>query len=86
MQEWTSGNEFSTRIANLSGTGSGGVNNEYHFKTRGPDATVFNDDAADTLTGAAGWDWFLLDDEQDRVTDVTDKDFANAVDLVLSDL
>jgi Ca2+-binding RTX toxin-like protein len=85
MQEWTSGNAFSARVANLSGTNSGGANREYYLKPTSQDATVFDDEASDVLTGAAGRDWFLFDDEQDRATDLTDDDFANAVDLVLSD-
>jgi Ca2+-binding RTX toxin-like protein len=86
MQEWTSGNEYPDRIANLSGTGSGGVNGDYYLKTGGPDATVFDDDAYDLLTGAAGLDWFLFNDSEDKTTDLSDEEFADVLDSIFADV
>jgi hypothetical protein len=61
MAEWTSPNDYATRIANLLGTGSGPsfgnrLNGNYFLQA---DVTVFDDGAQDQLTGSAGQDWVL---------------------------
>jgi hypothetical protein len=66
MDEWTSGRDYATWIANLSGTGSGPRNNDNYFlKVSGPDATVFDDGAIDVLQGGSGMDWFFASLSQD---------------------
>jgi Ca2+-binding RTX toxin-like protein len=60
LAEWASGRDYATRIANLSGTGSGPRLNGNTFLTAsGPAATVFDDGNRDVLSGGAGLDWFL---------------------------
>ncbi len=68
MAEWTSGRSYDTRIANLSGSGSGPrANGNFFLKTSGPDATVFDDNDFDLLIGGLGMDWFFADLSQDIV-------------------
>jgi Ca2+-binding RTX toxin-like protein len=60
MAEWTSDHDYSTRVANLRGQGSGPRSNGNFFLiSSGPGATVFDDGAPDTLTGSSGMDWFF---------------------------
>lgn len=58
--EWTSGRSFADRVANLSGTGTSGVNGPVVLRTVVADPTVFDDDAVDRLTGGDGTDWFVF--------------------------
>jgi hypothetical protein len=68
MAEWTSGRDYATRIANLSGTGSGPNNNGAVFLIpSGLNATVFDDGAVDVLIGGAGMDWFFANLWQDNI-------------------
>jgi hypothetical protein len=68
MAEWTSGRSYATRIANLSGSGSGPrANGNFFLKVSGPDATVFDDNEFDLLIGGSGMDWFFADLSQDIV-------------------
>jgi Ca2+-binding RTX toxin-like protein len=69
--EWLSSSSYSTRIAHLSGTASGGLNGSYLLKASGAGTTVFDDGVKDTLTGALGQDWFLLN-RTGGVLDVSD--------------
>ena len=56
LSEWTSGRSLATRIANLrSGVGPTGLTR----LQQGPGGTVHEDNAADTLSGEAGSDWFF---------------------------
>jgi hypothetical protein len=49
-----------SRVANLSGTGSGPRNNGNDFLiASGPNATVFDDSSVDVLNGGSGTDWFF---------------------------
>jgi Ca2+-binding RTX toxin-like protein len=61
--EWTSGHEFATRIANLSGDSSnpgfGNRLNVGYFLI--PQQTLFADGAMDSLTGSSGSDWYIVD-------------------------
>lgn len=59
--EWTSGRPYATRVANISGTGSGPRANDRFFVATGADATVFSDGAGDTLLGEDAVDWFFAD-------------------------
>jgi hypothetical protein len=61
--EWTSGHDFATRIANLSGDSSnpgfGSRLNGSYFLI--PLQTLFADAVVDTLTGSSGSDWYIVD-------------------------
>ena len=56
LAEWTSNRSYTSRIANLRGTGSGTRLNGTTFLNA---STVLNDNAIDTLMGSTGQDWFL---------------------------
>ena len=55
-----------------------------------PDATVFDDNAMDVLTGSSGLDWFLFNADgengtkKDKVTDLSGADFASDLDWINS--
>jgi Ca2+-binding RTX toxin-like protein len=71
MHEWTSDHDLATRIANLSGTGSGAsfdqrLNGNYFLRTCGPDATVFDDYVRDVLYVRDCLDWWFAG-EHDKV-------------------
>jgi hypothetical protein len=75
MAEWTSNRDYTTRVANLEGAGSGPNfdrrrNGNYFLISSNPSATVIGDGAKDQLTGSAGLDWFLATAE-DKLTDPT---------------
>lgn len=77
--EWTSLRSYTTRIANVSGTGYGPrANGNFFF--RGGAAltrTVFDDVATDKLTGAAKCDFFIVSRDcpkPDVITDFTSHD------------
>jgi PKD domain/RTX calcium-binding nonapeptide repeat (4 copies) len=68
MAEWTSGRSYATRLANLSGTGSGPRNNGNIFLiASGPNATVFDNGVVDELFGGDGQDWFFASLAQDII-------------------
>jgi uncharacterized delta-60 repeat protein len=68
LAEWTSSRDFATRVANLSGTGSGPRLNGNLFLQQG--ITVLDDAAVDKLTGSAALDWFFFNSLEDIVTDL----------------
>jgi PKD repeat protein len=84
MAEWTSGRSFADRVAALqAGVGAGGA---YRLAADGAPAavTVFDDGAADVLTGAAGLDWFLFNADgaaEDKVTDLSTYESLYAEDV-----
>jgi hypothetical protein len=85
MAEWTSERSYAERTANLRGTTSGGLNGAYVLETEGAGATVFDDDAADVLTGSAGQDWFFANLDSgvlDRITDLSAAEFAADLDFI----
>ena len=64
MREWTSGHNLATRIANLSGNGTGTsfdqrLNGSYFLRTSGPNATVFDDYLRNVLYVRDTVDWWL---------------------------
>jgi hypothetical protein len=59
--EWRSGHSLADRVANLSGTGTTGLNGPAVLTANGPNATVFADHERDELCGGCGTDWFFLD-------------------------
>ncbi len=82
MAEWLSARDYPQRVANLR-DGSGSVerfNGEF-FLQKG--TTVFDDGARDLLTGSSGLDWLLFHDDEDKATDLSDEEFADALDFIL---
>ena len=79
LHEWTSAASFADRTAVLRGS---------LLVAEGSSATVFDDGAADVLTGSAGQDWFFaqLDGEngltRDKITDLTAAEFAADLDFI----
>ncbi len=60
LSEWASPRDYATRIANLSGTGTGPrLNGNVFLTADGPAATVLDDGAGDVLAGGPGLDWFF---------------------------
>ncbi len=55
LAEWTSGRDYLTRIANLTGAG-GGANGNYFLRAG---QTVFADAGGSSLVGGPGQDWFF---------------------------
>jgi hypothetical protein len=85
MAEWTSGRSYDERTANLRGAGSTGVNGSYVLQTDGAGATVFDDGAADVLTGSQGQDWFFANLNSgvlDCITDLSAAEFAADLDFI----
>jgi Ca2+-binding RTX toxin-like protein len=81
--EWNSARDYATRIANLRGTGSGQsfddrLNNGFFLKVSGPDRTMFDDGAADTISGSQNNDWFFLG-ALDVITDQTGNEEVDQV-------
>ncbi len=87
MAEWTSIRDYATRVANLEGTGtSPRLNGSVFLSREGTGATVSDDGAADVLTGSSGVDWFFASVDaggQDRITDLSDSEFAEDLDFIL---
>lgn len=92
MAEWTSQDrEFGVRVQNLNGTGTGAyyenrLNGDYWLKIDGAVPTVFDDGARDLLTGSSGIDWFIFNSEEDKATDLSDEEFADALDFILAEV
>src|SRR5262249_32689784 len=81
LAEWTSARAYPTRLANLSGSGSGPRGNGPVFlKVDGPQASVFDDGDQDELSGGLERDWFFASlsgrKKQDRLTDRHSGEFA----------
>lgn len=75
--EWSSPRSFASRVANLSGTGTGSsfanrLNGNYFLKFEGSSRTVFDDGAVDSLAGSSGLDWFVLNLDGANVDVATD--------------
>jgi Ca2+-binding RTX toxin-like protein len=83
MAEWTSDRDYEIRVANLTGDDSATADRQ-NGDTFLNAATVSDDDEKDVLTGSAGSDWFFMDAQQDRATDLKDEIFANDLDFILS--
>jgi len=67
MAEWASSRDYAARVVNLRG--GGGLNGAVVLDTEGDDRTVFDDEAADQLVGAAGRDWFFAQLDENGVLD-----------------
>jgi Bacterial Ig-like domain (group 3)/RTX calcium-binding nonapeptide repeat (4 copies)/MBG domain len=66
MAEWTSADSYATRVADLSGTGSGPsfaarLNGNTFLSASGAGATVFDNGESDLIVGGSGTDWFFAD-------------------------
>jgi hypothetical protein len=59
MAEWTSQSDYATRIAHLRGDLPGGMNGSIFLKSKGPDATVFGNQAADVLIVGPSLSWIF---------------------------
>jgi hypothetical protein len=77
-------------VANLSGTapaGSPSANGSVLLVASGAGRTVFDDNAVDTLTGNAGFDWFIFNSVGgpfvDQETDLGDDPFEGMFDIDL---
>ncbi len=81
LDEWKSGRDYETRVANISGTGSGPRNNGDIFLQAGE--TVFNDSAVDQLHGNAigeyNWYFYSVAVAQNGVTDDRDGEVLTVV-------
>ncbi|MBX3413332.1 MAG: trypsin-like serine protease [Pirellulales bacterium] len=76
--EWTSANDYATRIAHLTGAAAGGLNGEYILTTTPVEtATILNDGAIDTLIGGSELDWYWLDFGTEVVDDLEDDEIAS---------
>ncbi|MFO0938920.1 MAG: choice-of-anchor Q domain-containing protein [Gemmataceae bacterium] len=77
--EWTSNRDTGTRVANLRGTGTGPRSNGGNFlKASGPNATVFDDGAEDTLKDGGGRNWIIANltgGVKDKLTGLKRTDF-----------
>lgn len=89
MAEWKSASSFADRVAHLSNNdNTDGLNGLFELiGADGANQTVFDDGAADILTGSAGSDWFLYNFADggalDRVTDLSTFEalFASELDF-----
>jgi hypothetical protein len=86
LNEWNSDRDYATRVANLLGTGVGPRHNENYFLLAdGPNATLFDDDAVDLLTGSSGSDWFFANLDigiRDKITDLGFNELGSDVDFI----
>ncbi|QDU30673.1 Bifunctional hemolysin/adenylate cyclase precursor [Anatilimnocola aggregata] len=76
LNEWNSAGDYATRVANLNGTLTGGLNGTYRLTS----TTVKKDTSVDVLTGNAGLDWYfakLAAPYKDSLTDQTVGEIAN---------
>ena len=71
-----------TRIAHINGAVSGGQNGAFRLSVGS--GTVLDDGDDDKLTGSSGDDWFFLNVDDDRATDLQDEVFADDLDFILS--
>jgi hypothetical protein len=70
LAEWTSGHSYSARLSNIRGPGaSSRLNGSYYLKISGPDRTVFDGNAVDSMMGGEGRDWYFAKLGSDIITD-----------------
>ncbi len=89
LAEWTSARDYATRVANITGTGSGARLNGGNFLRVTGDlatTTVYDDGAADVMTGTSGQDWYFANlagtGVLDRITDLSAAEFANDLSFI----
>lgn len=79
MAEWTRNDlEYEQRVTHLQS--GGGSNGRFLLDN----TTLGADTSEDVLTGSAGPDWFVLDSDMDRATDLKDEVFSDDLDFILS--
>jgi Ca2+-binding RTX toxin-like protein len=86
MAEWSSNRDYSTRANNLrEGTGPVLTGTGVRLIATGPDRSVFDDDASDTLKGELGRDWFFarLNGPSKYKDSVGDKKSDELLDLLV---
>jgi Ca2+-binding RTX toxin-like protein len=87
MSEWNSSRSYTSRIANLRGTGTGTdfanrLNGNFFLTTDGPSATVLDDGAVDVISGSGGFDWYLINSDGNNIDTITDLTAGERVDDV----
>jgi protocatechuate 3,4-dioxygenase beta subunit len=80
--EWNSTRDYTTRLNNIFGTGSGTRLNGSNFLSL---ANVFDDGRADSVTGGAGQDWYLANNDApsstfDSMSDVVAGEILTDID------
>jgi fibronectin-binding autotransporter adhesin len=94
MAEWTSDRSYGARVADLMGDVTSHdytatrLNGSYFLRADSAGATVFDDLAADVLTGSSGQDWFLFNADggvRDRVTDLSASEFQSDTNFINGD-
>lgn len=55
-------------------------------ETEGPQATVFEDGVRDLLTGSEAVNRFIVNDADDKVTDRSADEFADALEFTLAEV
>lgn len=88
MDEWTSQRTYAERTSNLTGATTGGANGQYYLNAGATNTTVFDDAAADVMTGSSGQDWFFANLDtgiKDKITDLSATEFAEDLDFILSE-
>ncbi len=100
LDEWSRPDlDYDSRVSNLRGTPNSLFadrrNGDYYLSVDGTgvagQATVFNDNEKDTLTGGAGQDWFLANlyngegqrEKKDKITDLNDLEYADDLEFIL---
>jgi len=73
LAEWDSGDPYMTRVQDLFGTDTGGLNGSAFLDQ----ATVINDAAINQLFGGSGQDWFWLEGT-DKVSGVKTGEVVSA--------
>jgi Ca2+-binding RTX toxin-like protein len=63
---------YTTRVAHLTGSTSGGLNGASKLTTTGAGRTALDDASKDSLTGGMGQDWYLLNKTGGTVLDTSD--------------
>lgn len=95
LDEWTSSHSYADRVGNLRGDSSGfyyfdRANEDYYLAVDGTfvGVTVLDDGTTDVLTGGAGTDWFLFNNDgdneatKDKATDLRAAELADDLDFI----
>ena len=84
LAEWNSSRDYHTRVANISGTGSGPRLNGFSFLQA--NITVFSDGVDDLLIGGAGRDWYLAEVGEDHIIGARRNEVITDVDQLIDAL
>jgi hypothetical protein len=87
LDEWTSHDDYTTRVDHLSGNTSGRAFILSTEEAWDRSVTVFDDGAKDVMTGSAGTDWFFANlgggGIEDKLTDLSDEEFTDDIEFIL---